>query len=74
MSKITVTGICEPVEIRVCDIPVGTAFTGSISYPSLFLRTFSCVVDLKDPQLTWEHSNPSVVKDFREVNLRIVVD
>lgn len=60
---------------RICDIEVGTTFTGHIgSHRGLFLRTFSEVVFLEDPENTWTAEDRlTPIDDYREVEAEIVV-
>jgi hypothetical protein len=69
-------------QIRVTDIPISTTFTGTIGNTTgLFLRTFSSVVNLRDPGSTWNILEPglacsfaaTVVKDYNPVAVELTI-
>lgn len=59
------------------DIPVATVFFGSIlDTPSVFLRIFDGLVDLRNPQRTWSlvSGNPMITNYRPAVTARLVVE
>ncbi len=58
------------------DIPVGTIFTGKIQGESVFLKTYSAVVDLKCPNNDWTLSvtcNPKI-ENYCVVNATLTIE
>jgi hypothetical protein len=57
------------------DIPTGTTFLGVIGgIQSLFLKTFSGTVDLKDPENTWAGSDDARYLSYSAVERYTPVD
>lgn len=53
---------------RAKDVPIGTVFFGSIAEPSVFLRIYEGVVDLRAPRQTWTFPRSEkgpTIDDFR---------
>ena len=63
----------ESVNINSEDIPVGTVFSGEIpDYESkVFLRSFSCVIDLENPHNQW--NNDPIIQDYIELEAELTV-
>jgi len=60
--------------IRMADIPISTVFTGNIGMvTSLFVKSFSGIIDLANPNHTWDRSANNEVRDYKEVDIIIKV-
>ncbi len=70
MSKLNVkftNGEMPARGTRGSEVQVGTVFFGSIRNPSVYLRIFDGIVDLRDPQQTWsfEGKQGPKIDDYR---------
>lgn len=68
-------GICKSQH----EIAVGTVFTARVgpgNYPDsvYFLRTYTEVVDLEHPELTWSTAANCVFSNYRELSAELYVN
>ena len=65
------------------EIPIGTVFEGRVNsiYPGLWLRTYSGIVDLRNPHTTFNFTEADaprrfgpLVSDYQVVHGRIVIE
>ncbi len=76
MSMIIVTGGRKPHGDgpRVCDIPVGTAFMGSIAgRKGLWLRAFSGAIFVENPEHTYSRHSVVRVSDMQIVDIEVKI-
>jgi len=60
--------------IRSVDILVSTVFTGTIgTVTSLFVKSFAGIINLADPNQTWERGANIEVREYKEVDIIIKV-
>lgn len=77
--KITDTRGPRPFYTCCSDIPVGTVFYGKVNVNThsplvriLMLKTYSGVVSLEDPSVTWE-PGPVLLCEYEPVNAELII-
>ena len=71
--KVNQFDVKKSVNINSKDIQIGTVFSGQISgyEPTVFLRSFDCVIDLENPHDQWNHYPD--IKNYVELEAELTV-